>query len=83
MPVFPSEDWFAAFVEEINASEEYRDAARNWEGDVSLVFEAEPDKGVPAALYMMVTKGLIGAASGHDAWERESLGRAARTHAAR
>ena len=51
MAVFPSEEWFAAFVAEINASEEYRDAAAKWEGDVSLVFEAEPDKGVPADVW--------------------------------
>ena len=51
MAVFPSEEWFAEFVSRINASEEYRDAARTWEGDVSLVFEAEPDKGVPADVW--------------------------------
>jgi putative sterol carrier protein len=45
--VFPGEGWFAEFVDRINASEEYRNAAAKWEGDVSLVFEAEPDKGVP------------------------------------
>jgi putative sterol carrier protein len=49
--VFPSEEWFASFVAEIDASQEYRDAARTWEGDVSLVFEAEPDKGVPADVW--------------------------------
>jgi putative sterol carrier protein len=49
--VFPSEEWFAAFVARINASEEYRDAAATWEGDVALVFEAEPDKGVPADVW--------------------------------
>jgi putative sterol carrier protein len=48
---FPSEEWFAEFVCHINASEEYRDAAARWEGDVSLVFEAEPDKGVPADVW--------------------------------
>ena len=51
MAVFPSEAWFASFVAKINASEEYRDAARTWEGDVSLVFEAEPDKGVPSDVW--------------------------------
>ena len=47
MPVFPTEEWFAEFVREVNGSAEYREAAAGWEGDVSLVFEAEPDKGVP------------------------------------
>jgi putative sterol carrier protein len=46
MSVFPSEEWFAEYVRGINASQEYREAAAKWEGDVSLVFEAEPDKGL-------------------------------------
>jgi len=48
---FPSEEWFAEFVDRINGSPEYRDAAATWEGDVSLVFEAEPDKGVPTDVW--------------------------------
>lgn len=47
MSVFPSDEWFAAFVEAINGSSEYRDAAAEWEGDVAFVFEAEPDKNHP------------------------------------
>ncbi len=46
MSVFPSEEWVATYVERINASSEYRAAAASWEGDVSFVFEAEPDKGL-------------------------------------
>jgi putative sterol carrier protein len=45
--LFPSDQWIAMFVERINGSEPYRDAAARWEGDVAFVFEAEPDKGVP------------------------------------
>jgi len=44
--VFPSDEWVATYVERINASGEYREAAAAWEGDVSFVFEAEPDKGI-------------------------------------
>ncbi len=47
MAVFPSQEWLSIFVDRINASEEYRDAATDWEGDVSFVFEAEPDRSVP------------------------------------
>ncbi len=47
MAVFPSQEWLSMFVDRINASEEYRDAAADWEGDVSFVFEAEPDRNVP------------------------------------
>lgn len=47
MAVFPSDEWLGIYAERINASDEYRDAAATWEGDVAFVFEAEPDKGVP------------------------------------
>lgn len=46
MPVFPSEEWLTQYVERINASDGYKQAAATWEGDVSYVIEAEPDKGV-------------------------------------
>lgn len=47
MPAFPSDGWFRAFVDVINASEEYAAYAATWEGDVVILIEAEPDKGVP------------------------------------
>ncbi|MFM8999243.1 MAG: SCP2 sterol-binding domain-containing protein [Actinomycetota bacterium] len=46
MARFPSEEWIAAFVDQVNASAGYRDAGATWEGDIAFVFEAEPDKGV-------------------------------------
>ena len=51
MPLFPSKEWLDAYVERINESSEYRDAAATWEGDVAYVFEPEPDKGVPDAIW--------------------------------
>lgn len=47
MALFPSEEWWSAYVERINASDGYKIAAADWEGDITFVFEAEPDKGVP------------------------------------
>jgi putative sterol carrier protein len=47
MARFPSHEWVAEYVQRINASESYRDAAETWEGDVAYVIEAEPDRGVP------------------------------------
>jgi putative sterol carrier protein len=47
MAQFPSDEWLAEYVQRINASESYRDAAETWEGDVAYVIEAEPDRGVP------------------------------------
>ena len=46
MPEFPSEEWLKEYVQRINESEGYREAAATWEGDVAYVIEAEPDKGV-------------------------------------
>ena len=51
MPTFPTDEWFQAFVEEINGSKEYAEYAATWEGDVVIHVEAEPDKGVPGDVY--------------------------------
>ena len=51
MPEFPSEEWLVQYVDRINGSPEYKEAAATWEGDISYVFEAEPDKGVPQELW--------------------------------
>lgn len=47
MAKLPSDEWFAIYVDRINGSSDYREAAADWEGDVAFVFEAEPDKGFP------------------------------------
>lgn len=36
---FPSPAWVEAFVTEIGRSDDYRNAAKNWEGDVLLVID--------------------------------------------
>lgn len=54
MPVFPSKEWLDQYVELINASKEYEEAAASWEGDLSYVFEREPDKGVPEDVWVWV-----------------------------
>jgi len=51
MPVFASQAWFDAFVVEINASSQYREAATGWEGDIAFRIMAEPDRGVPEDLW--------------------------------
>jgi putative sterol carrier protein len=47
MPEFPSPEWLDEYVEKINGSSSYKEAAATWEGDVAYVIEAEPDKGIP------------------------------------
>ena len=54
MPVFPSEDWLTEYVDRINESKEYEEAAATWEGDLSYVFEREPDKGVSDDVWVWI-----------------------------
>jgi len=51
MAQFPSEEWLKLYVERINESKDYKEAAATWEGDISYVFEAEPDKGIPQEIW--------------------------------
>ncbi|HEX9775423.1 MAG TPA: SCP2 sterol-binding domain-containing protein [Actinomycetota bacterium] len=54
MPTFPSSEWLDEYVERINGSKEYEEAATTWEGDLAYVFEREPDKGVPEDVWVWV-----------------------------
>ncbi len=51
MPMFASQGWFEAFQIQINASDQYRDAAVDWEGDIAFRIVAEPDRNVPEDLW--------------------------------
>jgi putative sterol carrier protein len=51
MPAFPTDEWFQAFIDAVNASEAYEGYAATWEGDAVLQIQAEPDKGVPEDVY--------------------------------
>lgn len=52
--LFPSGEWIEIYRDRINASADYREAAATWEGAVSFVFEAEPDRGVPEDLWAIL-----------------------------
>jgi putative sterol carrier protein len=45
--LFPSPAWLDEYAEAIRSSDDMRAAAHAWEGDITLVVEAEPDKNVP------------------------------------
>jgi putative sterol carrier protein len=47
---FPTDAWIKALMEEINKSEAYQDAARNWEGD--FYFVASAGHGLPKDVYL-------------------------------
>lgn len=48
---FGSDEWLQAYKDAINSSPELAEAASDWERDITLVVEAEPDKGVPMDLW--------------------------------
>ncbi len=39
---FPSPEWVVAFDEQVNTSDAYANAAKTWEGDITLVIEGGP-----------------------------------------
>ncbi|QFU90582.1 SCP2 sterol-binding domain-containing protein [Amycolatopsis sp. YIM 10] len=51
MAVFPSREWLEVYVAKINESADFEAAARTFAADISFVFEAEPDNGVPRDIW--------------------------------
>ncbi len=51
MPKFATDEWLEAYKDAINSSAELAQAAGDWERDITLVVEAEPDRGVPIDLW--------------------------------
>jgi putative sterol carrier protein len=52
MALFPSEAWLKEYVDKINSSKEFEQAAATWEGDISYVFQAQPDIGLADDLWV-------------------------------
>jgi putative sterol carrier protein len=48
---FPSPEWLDEYAEAIGGSHALLEAARDWEGDITLVVEAEPDKGLSVEVW--------------------------------
>ena len=51
MALFPSPEWLDEYAKAIESSDSLREAAHAWEGDITLVVEAEPDKNVPVDVW--------------------------------
>lgn len=47
MPTFASVEWLDAYKDAINASPEIAEAAKDWERDIVIVVESDPDHGIP------------------------------------
>lgn len=63
---FPSDDWIKAAMVEVNNSAAYKDAAKNWEGDIIFLVTALPGERKEIALYMDLWHGEC-----RDAYEIE------------
>ena len=49
---FPSAEWVAELMAQINADEEYAQAASAWEGDLNFVVEGVPGADKPFVIYL-------------------------------
>lgn len=49
---FPSDAWIKAMMEDLNNSQAYLDAAKNWEGDFYFIIEPEGNLDHTVVLYM-------------------------------
>ncbi len=58
---FPSEEWIKALMDQVNQSEAYRAAAKDWEGDFNFVIKF-PNGTPDAVLYMDLWHGQCRAA---------------------
>lgn len=47
MPTFASVEWLDAYKDAINASTQLSEAAKDWQRDIVIVVEADPDHGIP------------------------------------
>ncbi len=67
MPLkFPSGEWVAALMAQINSDEDYARAASAWEGDINFVVEAIPGWERPLVLYLDLWHGKCRAADATD-----------------
>jgi len=47
-----TQEWMDEWKKTINASKEYKEIAKDWEGSVSITVNADPSKNVPEPVYM-------------------------------
>lgn len=47
-----TQEWMDAWKQTIASSKEYKEIAKDWEGDVSIIVNADPAKNVPNTVYM-------------------------------
>jgi putative sterol carrier protein len=50
--MFLTEEWVQAFKEEVQTSPSYKEAAKTWEGDITLVVKADSKVGMADDIYL-------------------------------
>ncbi|MFN7034739.1 MAG: SCP2 sterol-binding domain-containing protein [Bellilinea sp.] len=49
---FPTDEWIKAMMEDLNQSQSYKEAAKNWEGDFYFIIEPDGTHAETVVLYM-------------------------------
>jgi len=49
---FPSAEWVAEFMVQVNSDEEYAKSAQTWEGDLNFIIEGVPGADKPLVIYV-------------------------------
>jgi len=49
---FPSDEWIKAMMQDLNRSQSYKEAAKNWEGDFYFIIEPGGNLTETVVLYM-------------------------------
>ena len=58
--LFLSDEWVRRFKEAVQNSPSYREAAKTWEGDITLAIQADPEVGIESDLFLYIISPLRG-----------------------
>ena len=47
-----TQEWLDAWKDKISESGEYREIAKNWEGSVAIIVNADPERGIAAPIHL-------------------------------
>lgn len=52
MPKFPTQEWASEYVDKLNSNPAYKDAGKNWEGDITFVIRSDEGFDEEGYLYL-------------------------------
>jgi len=47
-----TQEWLAAWKQKISDSQDYKEIAKNWEGSVAIIVNADPERGIAEPIYL-------------------------------